>query len=78
MPALACAENIFLSAHASCGGQAGKPSVYDDTLWMEGGMYFDSPYSRNRLESRENSVARPAGFEPATARLEGECSIQLS
>lgn len=23
-------------------------------------------------------LARPAGFEPATARLEGECSIQLS
>ena len=23
-------------------------------------------------------MARPAGFEPATTRLEGECSIQLS
>ena len=23
-------------------------------------------------------MARPAGFEPATVRLEGECSIQLS
>jgi hypothetical protein len=23
-------------------------------------------------------VATPAGFEPATTRLEGECSIQLS
>ena len=23
-------------------------------------------------------VVRPAGFEPATTRLEGECSIQLS
>jgi hypothetical protein len=23
-------------------------------------------------------VARPAGFEPATVRLEGGCSIQLS
>src|SRR3546814_13472838 len=25
-----------------------------------------------------NGVARPAGFEPATTRLEGGCSIQLS
>ena len=25
-----------------------------------------------------DSLARPAGFEPATARLEGECSIRLS
>ena len=24
------------------------------------------------------SMATPAGFEPATIRLEGECSIQLS
>ena len=24
------------------------------------------------------AVARPAGFEPATTRLEGGCSIQLS
>jgi hypothetical protein len=25
-----------------------------------------------------NLVATPAGLEPATSRLEGECSIQLS
>ena len=27
---------------------------------------------------RKFKVATPAGFEPATTRLEGECSIQLS
>ncbi len=26
----------------------------------------------------EKAMARPAGFEPATTRLEGGCSIQLS
>lgn len=26
----------------------------------------------------KGKVATPAGFEPATIRLEGECSIQLS
>ena len=32
-----------------------------------------------RLSQHFNkSVARPAGFEPATTRLEGACSIQLS
>src|SRR5690349_6454790 len=30
------------------------------------------------LSSRRMSLAVPAGFEPATYRLEGECSIQLS
>ena len=30
------------------------------------------------LESTYPAVARPAGFEPATVRLEGGCSIQLS
>jgi hypothetical protein len=40
---------------------------------------------RNRPPSRNNPpaplswrMATPAGFEPATTRLEGECSIQLS
>ncbi len=27
---------------------------------------------------RMKEMATPAGFEPATIRLEGECSIQLS
>ena len=29
-------------------------------------------------EIKKREVARPAGFEPATIRLEGGCSIQLS
>ncbi len=29
-------------------------------------------------QSGSNGMATPAGFEPATVRLEGECSIQLS
>ena len=31
-----------------------------------------------RLLHNTVAVATPAGFEPATTRLEGECSIQLS
>src|SRR5690625_7427042 len=33
---------------------------------------------RSRLTARPAIVARPAGFEPATIRLEGGCSVQLS
>src|SRR5690625_5760782 len=33
---------------------------------------------RSRLTARPAVVARPAGFEPATIRLEGGCTIQLS
>src|SRR5690606_36155324 len=32
----------------------------------------------NVAESYHVRLARPAGFEPATTRLEGGCSIQLS
>ena len=33
---------------------------------------------RVRYQSAINEMARPAGLEPATIRLEGGCSIQLS
>ncbi len=33
---------------------------------------------RVRYQSASSSMARPAGLEPATIRLEGGCSIQLS
>lgn len=32
----------------------------------------------SHLRPNTVGVATPAGFEPATSRLEGECSIQLS
>ena len=32
----------------------------------------------DNLSGRICKMVRPAGFEPATARLEGVCSIQLS
>lgn len=31
-----------------------------------------------RATISEKEMVRPAGLEPATSRLEGECSIQLS
>ena len=35
-------------------------------------------HQHNLAESHHAHMARPAGFEPATTRLEGGCSIQLS
>jgi hypothetical protein len=41
------------------------------------GDYADGlPWSH--LRPNTALLATPAGFEPATTRLEGECSIQLS
>ena len=37
-----------------------------------------SSVSANSTTSAKNRVVHPPGFEPGTARLEGECSIQLS
>ena len=37
--------------------------------------YYTNTTSQNHTMC---AVARPAGFEPATTRLEGGCSIQLS
>src|SRR3546814_8796222 len=39
---------------------------------------FRSPGRGARKTADEKEMVRPAGFEPATTRLEGGCSIQLS
>ena len=41
------------------------------------GLQFNA-YLSGSHETDPSQVATPAGFEPATIRLEGECSIQLS
>ena len=35
-------------------------------------------YGRSGADQANDLMARPAGLEPATTRLEGGCSIQLS
>lgn len=35
-------------------------------------------YKKEKMQQKLHLHLIPAGFEPATVRLEGECSIQLS
>lgn len=55
------------------------PNTGADTVVMLQGVSLSGiDYGISSKPSGVPAMARPAGLEPATARLEGECSIQLS
>jgi hypothetical protein len=58
---------------------ASKSGVDDGTRTRDGRNHNPGLYQLSYVHHRRTSaVARPAGIEPATAGLEGRCSIRLS
>jgi hypothetical protein len=57
---------------SASGDENGTSSTCDETASFE---KCGQSRKKQRNQSVNNELAIPAGFEPATIRLEGECSI---
>ncbi len=78
-PGIHSGNSVIVSNTVTGRGNAGVFAQDSGNTTISGNIppTCESPAPRSR-EPGFRVLARPAGFEPATVRLEGGCSIQLS